>query len=292
MASPVLPSEFDDLVPQANDSLCEKIKNFILFSTKFATWYDWFFNADGTISDAVIALLCAEDCINCSGGGGGGSETTTAGADFNTFQAFSCGTEEQDFVVPAGVTQVYFQIWGGGAGGGAGGGNPYYTCAALPYTGGGGGGGGSGGYRTSIVDVTAGETLSVFAGCGGAGATVPASTEGALACPRSGLSGSNGNASYVARGPTVLAQAGGGFGGAGGIASGAGGAGGAGGTGTNTGNTGSNGGAVTGGAGGAGVDVWDNAGGEGGDGTANSLASPPSAGAAGNPGHVKIWWHA
>jgi hypothetical protein len=293
MASPVLPSEFNDLIPDQNDSLCDKFKKFIDFIRAFVEWFSWYFNADGTISDEVITLLCAEDCIS-NGGGNTTAETTTSGDEFNTNQAFTCDAASQPFVVPAGVTQLFVQLWGGGAGGGGGGGQPSFACAALPYAGGGGGGGGSGGFRTATFAVTPGESLDLLVGCGGAGG-FPGNSLLEFGCPLAGHAGSNGGLTNIARGPTVLAQAGGGLAGGGGQATSGGGTGGAGGTGSTAGNSGTNGtnvaGGAAGGAGGAGVDVWDNAGGGGGNGTVNSLVTSPAAGDTGNSGHAIVWWH-
>lgn len=63
------------------------------------------------------------------------------------------------WVVPAGVTSVVFEIWGGG--GGAGGG--LATCDCCQRTGPGGGGG----YAARTIPVTPGDTYTVCAGNGG-----------------------------------------------------------------------------------------------------------------------------
>ncbi|MBP7507648.1 MAG: hypothetical protein KA807_07500 [Prolixibacteraceae bacterium] len=65
-------------------------------------------------------------------------------------------TGSHTFTVPAGVTSIKVECWGGGgAGGGA-------------YIGAGGGGGG-GAYNTINLTVTSGQTLSITVGAGGAG---------------------------------------------------------------------------------------------------------------------------
>lgn len=65
-------------------------------------------------------------------------------------------TGSHTFTVPAGVTSIKVECWGGGgAGGGA-------------YIGAGGGGGG-GAYNTTNFTVTSGQTLSITVGAGGAG---------------------------------------------------------------------------------------------------------------------------
>ncbi len=68
------------------------------------------------------------------------------------------------FTVPAGVTRLYVQAWGGGGGGGGGG-----TVLSLGVpTAIGGGGGGGGAYGASFITVIAGSSLSVVIGAGGA----------------------------------------------------------------------------------------------------------------------------
>jgi len=73
-------------------------------------------------------------------------------------------TESDDFIVPAGVTEITVEAWGsGGAGGGstsAGGGSAR-----------GGAGGGGGAYASSILTVEPGQELQVVIGIGGTGVT-------------------------------------------------------------------------------------------------------------------------
>jgi len=122
-----------------------------------------------------------------------------------------------NFIVPAGVSSITVKGWGAGGGGGGG-----------DNLGGGNGGGGS--FATSIVNVTAGETLSVQVGLGGGGgATGSRGSGGGVAASadagRGGNPGSNGNsgaggagggASRVLRGLSQLFVAAGGGGGGGG----------------------------------------------------------------------------
>lgn len=68
----------------------------------------------------------------------------------------------QSFVVPAGVTNIRFEVWGGGAGGGVND-NPY-SGFGLPN----GYGGGGGGHAFGTIDTTPGETLTINVGAGGA----------------------------------------------------------------------------------------------------------------------------
>lgn len=112
------------------------------------------------------------------------------------------------YIVPAGVTTLYYRIAGGGGGGGGGGytapGNYNYQAYSA------GGGGGGAGASTGTFSVTPGETITVIVGNGGTGG-VRASTPD--------LSGSNGLAgspSQFKRSLTVLVEGLGGLPGLGG----------------------------------------------------------------------------
>lgn len=55
MASPVLPAEFDAVVPSATGSLCSKMVAALLqFPAKFAQWFSWFYDSDGNPSLEAI----------------------------------------------------------------------------------------------------------------------------------------------------------------------------------------------------------------------------------------------
>lgn len=104
-------------------------------------------------------------------GGGGGLPTN--------FQVFDAnGT----FVVPAGVTRVMVEVWGGGGGGGA-----------SSQTGaGGGGGGGGGGYGRQILTVIPGASHSVTIGAGGGSGGAGGTTSfGALMSASGGTGGAS-----------------------------------------------------------------------------------------------------
>ena len=118
------------------------------------------------------------------------------------------------WTVPAGVTQVVIEVWGGGGGGGGGKGN-----AAADGKAGGGGGGGE--YAWGVFTVVPTNNHTVTIGTAG--------TAGAGGSSADGTAGGNGGNTSVG----VLIQANGGSGGAPGVGAGAsgGGAGGAGGTG-------------------------------------------------------------
>jgi hypothetical protein len=198
------------------------------------------------------------------GGGGGGGEyarenalTVAAG----TPVPYSCGTAGSSgdtqhvitftsagagsWLVPAGVTTVKAECWGGGAGGGpgsgGGGGGEYAAESALPVTAGtrvpfttgsgGSGGGGLSGQGTvsqrsgaSTTFGSAATTVTVVTAHGGASALLGGTTGGA-----GGSGSTNGTHFSGGAGGTAPRQGGGGGGGSGGTGAGgsAGGAGGA-----------------------------------------------------------------
>jgi hypothetical protein len=82
------------------------------------------------------------------------------GAGLGGFAAYLPG--EYLFTVPAGVTRLHVELWGGGGGGG--GGIVDLFLARFP-----GGGGNGGAYVRAIVEVNPGETYRVVVGDGGAG---------------------------------------------------------------------------------------------------------------------------
>jgi hypothetical protein len=110
-------------------------------------------------------------------------------------------TASGTFTVPALVTQITVEAWGGGGGGGG------RSTSGI----GGAGGGGGGAYARTIIYVTPGATYNVTVGAGGTGGST------------SNGNGAAGGDSYFGNGTQVLAK--GGSGGTGGV-SGGGGAGG------------------------------------------------------------------
>ncbi|MCW2495754.1 hypothetical protein [Jatrophihabitans sp.] len=99
------------------------------------------------------------------------------------------------FVVPAGVTLMRCQAFGGGGGGGGGGNIGLLTLTGTCY---GGGGGGAGMTMDTPITVTPGSTLTVLIGAGGAG--------GAGALASLGLNGNAGQ-NGVAGGTTGITNA-------------------------------------------------------------------------------------
>jgi len=156
------------------------------------------------------------------------------------------------WTVPAGVTSIKVEVWGGG---GAGGGSYSFSIIISTWYGRGGGGGG-GAYNVSTFSVTPGQEYTVVIGAGGTGG--------------SNADGNPGTASSVS-GPGGTVTANGGTGGfRGNLENGSGGAAGSGGTysggtgGTSTGNgAGGGGGAGNGGNGGAGGNATTGAAGAG-----------------------------
>ncbi|HYE61755.1 MAG TPA: hypothetical protein VD997_07140 [Phycisphaerales bacterium] len=112
-------------------------------------------------------------------------------------QTFPVGSHS--FVVPAGVTRLGVDMYGGGgAGGNRGPGIAAANCSSTGPFPGAGGGGAAGTYVRAILDVTPGETLTLVVGQGGS--------------PTAGA-GQAGQNSTVMRGATVVLRA---FGGGGG----------------------------------------------------------------------------
>ena len=128
------------------------------------------------------------------------------------------GTADTTYQVPDGCDQLTVKAWGaGGAGGGADAGD--------------GGAGGGGGYATSVLSVTALETLNIVIGGGGAGGVrsgsgsggsggggTPVAGGGAALTPSAQMGGGGGGGGYAAvkTGATFLVIGAGGGGGAGG----------------------------------------------------------------------------
>lgn len=86
---------------------------------------------------------------------GTGELTWSSLSEFNNFKMFEftfVGATQQ-FTVPAGVTRIAIELWGGGGGGSQ------------------AGGGGAGGYAIAFADVSAGMLATIAVGAGGAGST-------------------------------------------------------------------------------------------------------------------------
>ena len=77
----------------------------------------------------------------------------------NGLQEFTPGPDAFPFVVPAGVTRLIVELYGGGGGGGG-----TDLTGVCP-----GGGGGAGAYVRTVLNVNPGDTLSVRVGFGGPG---------------------------------------------------------------------------------------------------------------------------
>lgn len=214
-------------------------------------------------TDVAVRLLGSITITEATAGTWASAPTRVGGAQsavFATLTAVGLQSENftgnDTFVVPAGVTTVFYRICGAGGGGG---GN-----VVGQNTGGGGGGGGQ--ILEGSMAVTPAETLTITIGAAGTGATGPATSGGNTSI--AGLSGtitaygggggSNGTGLTTGAWAAGASPAGGGAGGCGnGGGNCAGGAGaGAGGTGTSSlwsgggGGCGNAGGGCTGGAGG------------------------------------------
>jgi hypothetical protein len=104
-------------------------------------------------------------------------------ANFSGSSQAYYATTNTNFIVPAGVYRINFEMTGGG--GGAGG---TYLNGASSY---GGGGGGGGGYASGYIIVTPGESLTIAVGdrgvSGASGTPGSNGTEGGLSEISSGL---------------------------------------------------------------------------------------------------------
>jgi hypothetical protein len=108
-----------------------------------------------------------------------------SGANMRTFT--SSGT----FTVPADVTSIVVELWGGGGGGAGGGDGMDYIGGATG--GAGGGGGGAGGYVKTRVTVTPGNNYAVTVGASGSGGTGGGgSVRSVSGCKPGGKNGTNG----------------------------------------------------------------------------------------------------
>lgn len=89
-----------------------------------------------------------------------------------------------NWLVPAGVSSVIIEIWGGGGGGGS---SPNCFCNQN------GGGGGGGAYARKTLAVAAGQNYTICAGSGGAGGGLCGGLSAPLAC----CCGNKGNTTYM-----------------------------------------------------------------------------------------------
>jgi hypothetical protein len=184
--------------------------------------------------------------------------TASSGNGFSNMQVYNTpGT--YTFIVPAGVTKIMVEIWGGGGGGG--------SCMGS----GAGGGGGGGGYGKQIFTVTPFTSYTVVVGSGGSG----------------GISNGNGNSGGMSSFGTLISASGGN----GGASCTNGGGGGSGGTSSATFN-------ISGGKGGNGTTLGEiGKGGNGANGGSSNIS--PGGGGDGNTGgngfngasgRVVVWW--
>lgn len=49
--SPILPSDIEDTIPESTGSICTKLNALWSLANKMFTWFDWFENDDGTLSE-------------------------------------------------------------------------------------------------------------------------------------------------------------------------------------------------------------------------------------------------
>ena len=85
--------------------------------------------------------------------------------DYSIGQTTDIYTANDTWIVPAGVTQITIEAWGGGGGGGGARAGCASSCEQTAT-----GGGGKGGmYRTDVLNVSPGDNISITVGLGGSG---------------------------------------------------------------------------------------------------------------------------
>lgn len=197
---------------------------------------------------------------------------------YSSYEVIGTFYSNSTFTVPAGVTTIYVTAVGGGGGGGYGGGT------GDDANGGGGGGGGAGSYiLQKAYTVTAGSSIAITVGKGGAPYTSGTSTVvGGLVTLSGGAAGSNGQSGGSSYENRCQGGAGGGVGGRGGDGGlesyGTGSSGSSGGTGGGSGGAGSRGGGGGGGAGGISLTGAIGGGGYGGAGGNGDRYTPAESG--------------
>jgi len=102
-------------------------------------------------------------------------------------------TQSGAFTVPAGVTQVEVEVWGGGSG-------SFASIAGMPTYGGSGGGSGGGYARKRITGLIPGQSIAVVVAAGGTGGTLQgdAATSGGTSSFGSYVSATGGSLNEVA----------------------------------------------------------------------------------------------
>ncbi len=141
---------------------------------------------------AGSGIIISGDTISATGGSGIGNAPNLSG---KTNIGFASSTT---WICPAGVTEIYVQLWGGGGGGGGGaclnGSCPPFSfqCNGRP-TGRIGGKGGLGGYNAGIINVIPGNSYQITIGNGGArGASATNVFTPSICSGTAGSSGGNG----------------------------------------------------------------------------------------------------
>ena len=153
--------------------------------------------SSGMVINPAGPLIVSSSNVNISAAGDisttGGISTTgdvlVGGKLVNGIPRMQIFTTSTNFVVPAGITRIMVEMWGGGGGGGGNG--PTSVLGVQYYTP--GGGGGAGGYSIGALPVSPGTSYTVTIGAGGSAS--------------SGSGGSGGTTSF---GGLLLAEGGGG----------------------------------------------------------------------------------
>ncbi len=127
-------------------------------------WSDGTATVQGSGANSFSMLRGATGEMHLETGGAGltvdGQPVVASGGSIPSMQVFDTPGQVQ-FVVPAGVTKLMIEVWGGGGGGGEG--YPDYNSPNEAN----GSGGGAGGYGKGVYNVTAGTGYTVVVGAGG-----------------------------------------------------------------------------------------------------------------------------
>ena len=183
--TPTFDSTFSELVGEALNTFIGKESSIIGFSTQDNALSDVTasFTDEGNAQQAATFHMTFSDeaTRNVSGVSATGNiGTVTAGTVADPGQTAYTSVGTYTFVVPSGITSISAVVVGGGGG------------AAGTGSNRGGAGGGGGGLAYGTFDVTSGESLTVQVGAGGSGGA------------NYSTDGSDGQASFIKRGSTVL----------------------------------------------------------------------------------------
>jgi hypothetical protein len=246
--------------PQVTDQHTRNQLKFLLRASTIHFYEKKYWKKLRSAGTGFLSVVLAMACLLCVSGVFG--QTTVVYND-----PAKNGTAANNFVVPAGISSVAVNAWGGGAGG---------RTSNNKGTAGGGGGA----FASSVLPVTPNNTITVTVGAGGTGSSTSnnfgsSSSFGSLVVA-AGAQGQTGGLASASTGQVRLNGGNGGDGGGNGNGS----AGGGGGSSASASGNGFDGSAPSGSTGGAGGNGPDGDGGKGGNGTGTGISLNGGAGTA------------